>query len=109
MAIGEFISTMGGVLLLLVGCIVGGGILLRRLLPLLGQQRRVEGVLRPLGLVTLTPQCSVALVQAGRATLVLGLTTQAVTLLAKIEEPVDHAVLRSPHAVAGETGEGRGS
>ncbi len=59
-----------------------------RFLPALKQKYRSRGPLKHLGILALTPQCSVALVQTGEETLVLGLTPHAVTLLAKAGEPV---------------------
>ena len=53
------------------------------LAPRLRQRWQTTGHLQTLGLVTLTPQCSVALVRVGRETLVLGVTSQMVTLLTK--------------------------
>ncbi len=60
----------------------------RRYLPLLGKNFRPRGSLKQLGILALTPQCSVALVQAGEETLVLGLTPHNVTLLTKAGEPI---------------------
>lgn len=54
-----------------------------RFLPRLGQHLQSMGKLQSLGVLTLTPQCSVAVIRAGRETLVLGLTPQTVTLLTK--------------------------
>jgi flagellar biogenesis protein FliO len=58
----------------------------QRFLPRLRQQLQSMGKLQSLGLLTLTPQCSVAVVRAGRETLVLGLTPHAVTLLTKTND-----------------------
>jgi flagellar biogenesis protein FliO len=66
----------------------------RRLLPLCGQSQRPESPLRHLGTLPLTPPCSVALVRAGQETLVLGLTSQSVTLLTKINWEKGGAGLR---------------
>ena len=67
---------------------VGLAFVARRYLPLLGKKFRPRGPLKQLGVLALTPQCSVALVQAGEETLVLGLTPHNVTLLAKAGEPI---------------------
>ncbi len=56
-----------------------------RLLPLFPKGRAFSAPLRHLGTLPLTSQCSVALVQIGRETWVLGLAPSAVTLLAKVE------------------------
>lgn len=70
-----------------VGLVLGGlvfiAILARRLQPLLAQRGGSKGALKHLGTLALTPQCSVSLVQVGKETLVLGLTPQNVSLLAK--------------------------
>lgn len=55
----------------------------RRFAPQLGRRLQRAGRLQHLGLLSLTPQCSVALVRIGQETLVLGLTPHAVTLLTK--------------------------
>ncbi len=75
---------------------------MQRLLPRLKQRVQAAGRLQMLGLLALTPQCSVALVQAGRETLVLGVTTQTVTLLMKTgqlasaeTQPTEHEALSS--------------
>lgn len=81
------LGRMIGTLFLLLAGVVGVAILARRFLPLNGQRNPRQGPLQPLGLLALTPQCSVALVQAGQDTLVLGLTPQTVTLLTKVAEP----------------------
>jgi flagellar biogenesis protein FliO len=109
------LGRMGGALLLLVAGIVGVALLARRFLPLLGQKYRPEGTLQHLGLLALTPQCSVALVRAGQETLILGLTPHSVTLLTKSGEPANQSAIRDPlrpdsstgHAV-GIEGEGQG-
>src|ERR1043166_6590653 len=71
-----------GVVLLLVG-LLAGIYVIQKCLPQLGQRFRAGEHIQSLGLLTLTPQCSVAVVRAGRETLVLGLTPHAVTLLTK--------------------------
>jgi flagellar biogenesis protein FliO len=64
----------------------GGIILAQRFFPRLSQRLQSIGKLQTLGMLTLTPQCSVAVVRAGRETLVLGLTPHSVTLLTKTYE-----------------------
>jgi flagellar biogenesis protein FliO len=88
---------MGTFSLLLAG-IVGLAFIARRLLPLLGQRYQPRSSLKHLGTLALTPQCSVALVEAGQETLVLGLTPHHVTLLAKAGQ--------APHPVGGEEARG---
>lgn len=72
-----------GTFLLILVSLAGTAFLIRRFLPHLSGRSLARGDLQPLALLTLTPQCSVALVQAGQETLVLGLTSHAVTLLTK--------------------------
>jgi flagellar biogenesis protein FliO len=69
--------------LVLVG-FIGLAFAVQRFLPRLGRRFQLMGRLQALGVLTLTPQCSVALVRAGGETLVLGLTPQSVTLLTKL-------------------------
>jgi len=93
--------------LLLVGLLAGGYVIQKFVLQL-GQRFRAAEYIKPLGLLTLTPQCSVAVVRAGRETLVLGLTPHAVTLLTKT--PADDAVMQaeenqaSGHPSSGQVG-----
>jgi flagellar biogenesis protein FliO len=70
------------VLVSLIGLACG----VRRFCPQVSQRFRARNHLESLGLLALTPQCSVALVRAGQEMLVLGVTPQAVTLLAKMPE-----------------------
>src|SRR5258705_6640635 len=74
-----------GVVLLLVG-LLAGIYVIQKFIPHLGQRLRAAEHIKPLGLLTLTPQCSVAVIRAGRETLVLGLTPHAVTLLTKTSD-----------------------
>lgn len=73
---------------LVIAGMVGLAFVVRRYLPLLGKNFRPRGPLKQIGILALTPQCSVALVQVGEETLVLGLTPHNVTLLAKAGEPI---------------------
>jgi flagellar biogenesis protein FliO len=74
---------MVGAFSLIVAGIVSLAVIARRFLPLLGQRYQPASPLKHLGTLVLTPQCSVALVQAGQEMIVLGLTPQQVTLLTK--------------------------
>lgn len=71
--------------LALIG-LLGAILAAQRFLPRLGQRLQSMGNLQSLGVLTLTPQCSVAMIRAGQETLVLGLTPQAVTLLTKVHD-----------------------
>jgi flagellar biogenesis protein FliO len=68
---------------LVVGGLVLAGTIAVRVLPLLTQKGRTDRLLKHLGTLSLTPQCSVALVRVGGETLVLGVTPQSVSLLAR--------------------------
>jgi flagellar biogenesis protein FliO len=68
---------------LLVGGLIVAGIIALRVAPMLAQKGRSDRLLKHLGTLALTPQCSVALVRVGRETLVLGVTSQSVSLLAR--------------------------
>lgn len=68
------------VLLLFLG---GLAFAVRRFAPLLKTQPRPGNPLTHISTLALTPQCSVAVVRAGDEDLVLGLTAQNITLLAK--------------------------
>jgi flagellar biogenesis protein FliO len=80
---GTVIGALGLALIGLLGVIA----IVRRFAPQLGQRLQGAGRLQHLGLLSLTPQCSVALVQIGREILVLGLTPHTVTLLTKTHDP----------------------
>ena len=80
------IGQMAGALLLVLSSLFGGVFFLRRLAPHIMQRYQTAEALQHLGLLTLTPQCSVALVRARQDILVLGLTPQTVTLLTKATE-----------------------
>jgi flagellar biogenesis protein FliO len=56
----------------------------RRVGPLLQKRSAKRGLPRHLGTLMLNPKCSVALIEAGRQTLLVGLTASSVTLLAKL-------------------------
>jgi flagellar biogenesis protein FliO len=68
---------------LVVGGLILAGMIAVRVAPLLAQKGRTDRLLKHLGTLSLTPQCSVALVRVGRETLVLGVTPQNVSLLAR--------------------------
>src|SRR5215471_4784562 len=68
---------------LLVTGLIAGAYAIQKLAPKLGRRFLAAGQLQPLGFLTLTPQCSVAVVRVGRETLVLGLTPHTVTLLSR--------------------------
>ncbi len=57
--------------------------LIRRGLPFVRTRYQTRGELQQLDVLALTPQCSVALVQADQDVLVLGLTAQSVILLTR--------------------------
>lgn len=78
---GTIIGTLALVLVAMGGVIV----LLRRLAPQLGRRLQLASRLQHQGLLSLAPQCSVALVRVGQETLVLGVTPHAVTLLTKAQ------------------------
>jgi flagellar biogenesis protein FliO len=80
---------------LVVGGLILAGIIAVRVAPLLAQKGRTDRLLKHLGTLSLTPQCSVALVRVGRETLVLGVTPQSVSLLARapLEVPSIEAAL----------------
>jgi flagellar biogenesis protein FliO len=79
-------TIIGALALALVG-LLGVVAVVRRFAPQLGQRLQRAGRLQHLGLLSLTPQCSVALVRVEREILVLGLTPHAVTLLTKTHDP----------------------
>lgn len=56
----------------------------RRLGPFFQHRSGRSGFPRHLGSLMLNPKCSVAVVQAGEETLLLGVTASSVTLLAKL-------------------------
>lgn len=95
----EFFFSGQGMVLLLVGLIAGSYVIQKFVLQF-GQRFRAAEYIKPLGLLTLTPQCSVAVVRAGRETLVLGLTPHAVTLLTKT--PDEGAVVHAEENQASE-------
>jgi len=72
-----------GTLALVLICLIGVMILVRRFAPHWGQRLQLTSRLQHLGLLSLTPQCSVALIQIGPEILVLGVTPHTVTLLTK--------------------------
>ena len=77
-------TLIGALTLVLIG--MGGVVvLLRRFAPQLGRRLQLADRLQHQGLLSLTPQCSVALVRVGQETLVLGVTPHAVTLLTKAQ------------------------
>lgn len=78
-------SVIGALALVLAG-LLGVAAIVRRLAPQLGRRFQRIGRLQHLDLLSLTPQCSIALVQMGRELLVLGLTPHAVTLLTKTQD-----------------------
>ena len=81
----ELGTMIGTLTLALIG--MGGVIaLLRRWAPQLRQRLQLADRLQHQGLLSLTPQCSVALVRVGQETLVLGVTPHSVTLLMKAQE-----------------------
>lgn len=104
MILGEWMS---------VSVVLGGMVLLAiiawRLSPLFGQKGRQAGSLARLGTLALTPQCSIALVRVGQETLVVGLTPQSVSLLAKMNEPVPEEAHSFGKAVAGPLGQAVGN
>jgi flagellar biogenesis protein FliO len=63
----------------------------RRVGPFFRQRSVRRGLPRHLGTLMLNPKCSVALVQAGPQTLLLGLTAASVTLLAKLPPIAEEA------------------
>lgn len=93
-----------------VGLVLGGLLLVafmaRRLQPLLGRASGYEGALKHLGTLTLTPQCSVSLVQVGKETLVLGLTPQSISFLAKTSALGGQGSCENGKPSATEAGEG---
>ncbi|MBI3304281.1 MAG: flagellar biosynthetic protein FliO [Deltaproteobacteria bacterium] len=94
-----------GALALVLAGMVGVALLIRRFLPQLGSRYRPAGPLQHLGLLALTPQCSVALVRAGQETLVLGLTPHAVTLLTKAGEPLTRSAIGNRQSAIDPKGE----
>lgn len=73
-------QTIASVALLLVSAVVCG-LVVRRYRQWSGGGAAVGSTLQHLGTLALTPPCSLALVRVGHETLVLGLTSQSVTLL----------------------------
>lgn len=61
----------------------GVGALLQRFMPALGRRGNLAGVLEHLGTLPLTAQSSLAVVKLHDETLLLGITPQNITLLAK--------------------------
>jgi flagellar biogenesis protein FliO len=94
----EFGSMMSA-LALVVATVFGVALLVRYFLPVFAQRSGGEGPLQRLGLLALTPQCSVALVRVGQETLVLGLTAHSMTLLTKIGGAFDQSAIRNPQSV----------
>lgn len=76
-------QTIAGVTLVLMS-VVACGLVVRRCRQWSGRGAAVGNVLQHLGTLSLTPSCAVALVRVGHETVVLGLTSQSVTLLAKL-------------------------
>ncbi len=91
---GEFINEII-YLSLFLALILGLAYAARRFLPLLREKCRSRGILRHHGTLALTSQCSVALVQAGQETLILGLTPNSVTLLGRTTEDERAGILES--------------
>jgi flagellar biogenesis protein FliO len=79
-------GAMSGILALVLIGVIGIAVVMRRFAPQWGQRLQLAGRLQHVGLLSLTPQCSVALVRIGQETLVLGLTPHAITLLTKTSE-----------------------
>jgi flagellar biosynthetic protein FliO len=91
------LGSMISALALVIAAIFGIALLVRRFLPVFAQRSHGEGPLQRLGMLALTPQCSVALVRVGQETLVLGLTTHSVTLLTKsVGGASDQSAIRHP-------------
>jgi flagellar biogenesis protein FliO len=78
-------TVIGALALVLIG-LLGIVAIVRRFAPQLGQRLQRAGRLQHLGFLSLTPQCSVALVRIEREILVLGLTPHVVTLLTKTHD-----------------------
>lgn len=85
-------------LALVMAAVFGAALLVRRLLPIFAQHSHGEGPLQRLGMLALTPQCSVAVVRVGQETLVLGLTAHSMTLLTKIGEAFEQSAIRNPQS-----------
>ncbi|MGE0679675.1 MAG: FliO/MopB family protein [Candidatus Binatia bacterium] len=79
-------GTIIGVLALALVGFLGVVAIVRRFAPQLGQRLQRAGRLQHLGSLSLTPQCSVALVRIEGEILVLGLTPHTVTLLTKAQD-----------------------
>lgn len=75
------------------GGMLGVAVVARRFLGQLGRRSPLNGFLKHVGTLPLTPQCSVALVRAGKETLVLGVTSQSITLLRKIPEAAGEKII----------------
>ncbi len=101
---GEWIS-----MLLVTGGLILVAVVAHRLLPLLKRNGGPNHPLKHLGSLALTPQCSVALVQIGGETLILGIGAQSVSLLAKASGPAPEEDLQTARKATGhdceETGE----
>ncbi|MCS6924372.1 MAG: flagellar biosynthetic protein FliO [Candidatus Binatia bacterium] len=92
-------QTIASVALLLMS-VVACGLVVRRCRQWSGRGAAVGHSLQHLGTVALTPSCSVALVQVGRETLVLGLTSQSVTLLTTLVQRAATDASRDPYTPA---------
>ena len=92
------LGSMMSALALVVAAVFGVALLVRRLLPVFAQHSRGDRSPKRLGMLALTPQCSVAVVRVGQETLVLGLTAHNVTLLTKIGEAFEQSAIRNPQS-----------
>jgi flagellar biogenesis protein FliO len=70
----------------------GLGALIQRFLPGLGRRGNLAGTLEHLGTMPLTAQSSLALVKLHDETLLLGITPQSITLLAKGNQSTAHTI-----------------
>ncbi|MGH7875560.1 MAG: flagellar biosynthetic protein FliO [Candidatus Binatia bacterium] len=69
----------------------GLGALVQRFIPALSRRGNLAGTLEHLGTMPLTAQSSLAVVRLHNETLLLGITPQSITLLAKGNESTAHA------------------
>ena len=80
------------------GGLQGLSALMQRFLPALGRRGNLAGALEHLGTMPLTAQSSLALVKLHDETLLLGITPQSITLLAKGNRSTPHAITPTDRA-----------
>ncbi len=87
----DLVTTLGS-LVLVIGFILGLAWLLKRMkVPALGQQKGMRIVSQ----ITVGPKERIAVIQVGEEQFLIGITTQSIQTLAKLEKPLDDQELAS--------------